>query len=177
MIRGDGVTRRIARARAMTSGKSGKIIITHLHDDHTAGAWGFQSPPTDIYGSGVEALVKGAIAYLTPNAEIRWAEGKMRPMADVFHGHDVAPGLIYQHANVKVTAVENTHFNFPQERPPYGKYKSYSYRFETPDRVVAFSGDTGPSDALMELANGADLLVREVILSDDLVALYKRSGI
>jgi ribonuclease BN (tRNA processing enzyme) len=40
-----------------------------------------------------------------------------------------------------------------------------------------FSGDTGPSDALTELAKGADVLVTEVILSDDVVALYKRNGI
>lgn len=180
---GDGVTRRIVQA-GYDFRKVGKIFITHLHDDHTVGLatllvsqWEFQSPATDIYGSGVEALVKGAIAYLTPNAEIRWAEGKKRPMADVFHGHDVDPGLVYQDTNVKVTAVENTHFNFPQGSPPYGKYKSYSYRFETPDRVVVFTGDTGPSDALAEFAKGADVLVTEVILSDDLVTLYERNGI
>jgi hypothetical protein len=41
--------------------------------------WEYQrAEPIDIYGGGVEALVKGAIAYLTPNAEIRWAEGKRR---------------------------------------------------------------------------------------------------
>jgi ribonuclease BN (tRNA processing enzyme) len=180
---GDGVTRRIVQA-GYDFRKVGKIFITHLHDDHTAGLatllvsqWEFQGPPTDIYGGGVEALVKGAIAYLTPNAEIRWAEGKQRPMAEVFRGHDVAPGLVYQDANVKVTAVENTHFNFPQGSPPYGKYKSYSYRFDTPGRVVVFTGDTGPSDALTEFARGADVLVTEVILSDDLVALYKLNGI
>jgi hypothetical protein len=44
---------------------------------------------------------------------------------------NVEPGPIYQDANVEVTAVENTHFNFPPGSPPYGKYKSYSYRFET----------------------------------------------
>jgi len=66
-------------------------------------------------------------------------------MTDVFHGHDVGTGLIYQDPKIKVTAVENTHFNFPQGSPPYGKYKSYSYRFETPGRIVVVTGDTGPS--------------------------------
>ena len=32
---------------------------------------------------------------------------------------------IFQDANVKVTAVENTHFHFPPGSPGYGKYKSY----------------------------------------------------
>jgi ribonuclease BN (tRNA processing enzyme) len=77
---------------------------------------------------------------------------------------------------VKVTAVENTHFHFPPGSPPYGKYKSYSYRFETPGRVVFFTGDTGPSDAVAELANGADLYVTEVTSPDDVVALFKRNG-
>src|SRR5580698_6086604 len=116
---GDGVTRRIVQA-GYDFRKAGKIFITHAHSDHTNGLatllnseWEYQrAEPIDIYGSGVEALVKGAIDYLTPNAEIRLNEGKARPMADTFHAHDVLPGVIYQDANVKVTAVENTHFNF-----------------------------------------------------------------
>ncbi len=78
--------------------KIGKIFITHPHSDHTAGLatlmvsqWEYQrAEPTDIYGGGVEALVKGALAYLAPNAEIRWAEGKKRPMEETFKGHDVS---------------------------------------------------------------------------------------
>src|SRR6516165_4480027 len=104
-------------------------------------------------------------------------EGKKTSMADIFHGHDVLPGLVYQDANVKVTAVENTHFHFPQGSPPYGKYRSFSYRFETPGRVVVFTGDTGPSDAVTELAKGADVLVTEVGLPNDVVKLVKRNGI
>ena len=34
-----------------------------------------------------------------------------------------------------------------------------AYRFDTPDGSVAFSGDTTPNDALIALADGADLLV------------------
>jgi ribonuclease BN (tRNA processing enzyme) len=180
---GDGTTRRIVQA-GHDFRKVGKIFITHPHSDHTAGlatllvsAWEYQRrEPIDIYGGGVEALVKGAIAYLTPNAEIRWAEGKKASMADLFHGHDVGAGLVYQDANVKVTAVENTHFNFPPGSPPDGKYKSFSYRFETPGRVVVFTGDTGPSDALTGLAKGADVLVTEVTEVEEVIEVLKRSG-
>jgi ribonuclease BN (tRNA processing enzyme) len=180
---GDGATRRIVQA-GHDFRKVGTIFITHPHSDHTAGlatllvsAWEYQRrEQIDIYGGGVEVLVKGAIAYLTPNAEIRWAEGKKIVMSDVFHGHDVGSGLAFQDANVKVTAVENTHFNFPQGSPPYGKYKSFSYRFDTPGRSVVFTGDTGPSDALTELAKGADVLVTEVTLTDDVIDVFKRTG-
>ncbi len=76
-------------------------------------------------------------------------------------------------------AVENAHFHFPKGTPGYGKYKSYAYRFETPDRTIVFSGDTGPSDAVAELANGADMLVSEVSYSspDEAKALRVRNGL
>jgi ribonuclease BN (tRNA processing enzyme) len=180
---GGGVTGRIVQA-GYDFRKVGKIFITHPHSDHAAGLatllvseWEYQrAEPIDIYGGGVEALVKGAIAYLTPNAEIRWAEGKRRPMADTFRGHDVGPGLIYQDNNIKVTAVENTHFHFEPGTPPYGKYHSYSYRFETSGRVVFFTGDTGPSDAVVEAAKGADLYVTETTSPEDVVELFKKNG-
>jgi ribonuclease BN (tRNA processing enzyme) len=180
---GGSVTMRIVQS-GNDFRKVGKIFITHPHSDHDDGLatllnseWEFQrAEPIDIYGGGVEALVKGAIAYLQPNADIRWSEGKKRPMADTFHGHDVSPGVIYQDANVKVTAVENTHFHFQPGDPAYGKYHSYSYRFETPDKVVFFTGDTGPSDAVVDLAKGADIYVTETTSPDDVVALYKRNG-
>jgi ribonuclease BN (tRNA processing enzyme) len=182
---GDNLTRRIVQA-GQDFRSAGKVFITHPHSDHTMGLptllvsqWEQQRrEPTDVYGPpGTVALVKGSIDYLTVNAEIRWAEGKKASMADTFHGHDVGTGVVYQDANVKVTAVENTHFHFPPGSPPYGKYKSYSYRFETPDRVIVFTGDTGPSDTVTALAKGADILVTETTSVDEVVGLYKRNGI
>jgi ribonuclease BN (tRNA processing enzyme) len=180
---GDGVTRRIVQA-GYDFRKVNRIFITHPHSDHTSGLaslltaqWDFQNPtPTEIYGGGVQALVNGAIAFLTPNAEIRWSEGRKRPMADTIHGHDIAGGLVYQDANVRVIAVENTHFHFSPDSPGYGKYKSYSYRFETADRVVFFTGDTGASDAVVGLAKGADLYVTEITSPEDVLERLKRAG-
>lgn len=181
---GDGVLRRLTQAGANFR-QVGKIFITHGHDDHTAGlgalmsvAWDFQRhDPIDVYGPpGTAALVKGAIQYFTVNAEIRWAEGRRTPLGDVFVGHDVEPGLIYQDQNIKVTAVENTHFHIPEGSPYYGKYKSYAYRFQTPDRVIVFTGDTGPSDAVTELARDADTLVSEVGSSEDVKQVLIKNG-
>jgi ribonuclease BN (tRNA processing enzyme) len=180
---GGSVTSRIVQA-GYDFRKVEKIFITHPHSDHSAGLatlmvsqWEYQpAEPTDVYGGGVQALVSGALEYLKPNAEIRWAEGKKRPMADSFHGHDIGTGVVYQDAKVKVTAVENTHFNFQPGTPPYGKYHSYSYRFDTPGRVVFFTGDTGPSDAVVDLAKGADLYVTEVTSPEEVVDAFKRNG-
>jgi ribonuclease BN (tRNA processing enzyme) len=43
-----------------------------------------------------------------------------------------------------------------------------AYRFGTPDRSFVFSGDTAPSDALIALARGADVLVHEAMLESAL---------
>ena len=166
---GDGVARRLAKA-GIDARDSGTIFITHHHDDHTAGlgtllsiAWDRNpTEPIPVYGPPrTEELVKAAVQYFTISAEIRIADGgRIVPIAQVFFGHDVGTGVIYQDANIKVTAVENSHFDF-HEGPASGTHKSYSYRFETPDRVIVFTGDTGPSDAVTETATGADLLVTE----------------
>src|SRR5262252_6092369 len=55
--------------------KIGKIFITHPHSDHTAGLatlmvsqWEYQrAEPTDIYGGGVEALVKSGLLSYGPD--------------------------------------------------------------------------------------------------------------
>lgn len=166
---GDGVARRLARA-GINVRDIGPIFITHHHDDHTAGlgtllslSWDRQrTKPLDVYGPPrTTELVDAAVQYFSISAEIRIADGgRTVPIKQVFTGHDVGTGLIYQDDNIKVTAVENSHFSF-HSGPDAGKHKSYSYRFETPDRVIVFTGDTGPCAAVTELATGADLLVTE----------------
>jgi ribonuclease BN (tRNA processing enzyme) len=173
---GDGVTRRLTRLgtnfRAIDN-----IFITHPHSDHTSGLGALMSviydanrtKLVDIYGPpGTAASVQGLLAFLAVNSDIRISDGtKVVPSGQVFSGHDTGAGTIYQDSNLKVTAVENSHFHFQPGSPGYGKYKSYAYRFDTPDRSVVFTGDTGPSDAVAALAKGADLLVSEVTASTD----------
>src|SRR5262245_2661275 len=181
---GDGVARRIAQA-GIDVREIGTIFITHHHDDHTAGlgtlmslAWDRQrTRPIHVYGQLMtEELVKAAVQYFAISAEIRIADGgRTVPIAEIFFGHDVGTGLIYQDANIKVTAVENSHFAF-HKGPAAGKHKSYSYRFETPDRVIVFTGDTGPSDAVTELAKGAELLVTETSSCEDRKQMMIKDG-
>ena len=98
-------------------------------------------------------------------------------IAEKLIGHDLGTGIIFQDRNVKVTAVENTHFHFPPGTPDYGIAKSYSYRFETPDRVVVFTGDTGSSEAVTELSKGADILLSEATSVEEAKQQRIKNGI
>jgi ribonuclease BN (tRNA processing enzyme) len=181
---GDGATRRIAKA-GFNVRDVGTIFITHHHDDHTAGlgtlmsvAWDSQrTTPINVYGPPrTEDLVKAAVQYFTISAESRIADGgRTIPIERLFFGHDVGPGVVYQDANIKVTAIENTHFAF-HKGAAAGRHKSYSYRFETPDRVIVFTGDTSANQALTDLARGADVLVSEANSIEERMGDLLRSG-
>ena len=168
---GDGVSRRLIRL-GVNFRDIGNIFITHPHSDHTGGLgslmmWlydrGDPKKVVGIYGPpGTVASVHGLLEFLTVNAEIRISDGtRTVPATRLFSSKDLGEGLVFQDANVKVTAVENTHFHFPPGSPGYGKYKSCAYRFDAADRSIVFTGDTGPSDAVADLAKGADLLISE----------------
>ncbi len=168
---GIGTTRRLTEAGIQIA-DIGHIFISHGHDDHVGGLPALvtseynlgRSVAIEIYGpAGTRALTDGMIQFLTISSEIRVSDGNRTLLiGDIVESHEVDTGIIYRDENIAVTAVENSHFNFQPGSPAFGKYKSYSYRFETPDRVIVFTGDTGPSDALTELSRGADLLVTEV---------------
>ena len=181
---GENAVRRVVQAK-IDFVNVGRLFITHGHSDHTLGLpallasqWEFQRrEPIEIYGPpGTQKLVSGAIDFLSENSAIRATEGNPTPLDKMVVAHDAAPGVVYRDANVTVTAVENTHFNFPPSSAAYGKFKSYSYRFDTPGRSVVFTGDTGPSDAVLKLAKGADVLVTEINAPDELVETYKKNG-
>ena len=101
-----------------------------------------RTDPVNIYGPpGTAASVQGLLQFLTVSSEIRISTGvRSVPATKVFIGQDAAVGTIFQDANIKVAATENSHFHFPPGSPGYIKYKSYSYRFDTADRSVVYRG-------------------------------------
>jgi ribonuclease BN (tRNA processing enzyme) len=153
----------------------GQIFLTHLHDDHTSDLAALLShqwtdgriEPTVVHGPyGTEAMVNAALEFSRASAEIRLAdEDRGFQPSELISGRDLVARMqtfaVYEDELVRVSAIENTHF--PEESKELFPYRALSYRFDAADRSVVFSGDTGYSEALIELATGADVLVCETI--------------
>lgn len=150
------------------------VFITHHHLDHNGDLgsllnyqWaGGRTAPTEVYGPlGTEQLLNAAVAYLTVPADTFGPQMPLSPPpASIMRAHEVTEdGLVYKDKWIKVTAAENSHFAMRNKYPGEWRDKSFSYRVETKDRVIVFTGDTGPSEAVVELARKADILVSEVI--------------
>jgi len=171
---GNGVVRQLVLAH-LDYRRVDHIFITHNHDDHNAD-WGTlmglqwstgRATPVHVYGPvGTQTMLKGFLQYFEPNAQIRGAEVKRGTApGDMFRAHDITGGgLIFQDDRVKVSATEVCHYHFDPNSPPHGgPHKSFAFRFETSDKVVVFSGDTGKCASLADFARDADLLVHEVV--------------
>ena len=70
-----------------------------------------------------------------------------------FNFHELKNGVIFQNEDVKVESFRVDHG---------GLHESYGFRFTSADKVIVFSGDTGPSEILESYAKDADILVHEV---------------
>src|SRR5712692_11602686 len=88
----------------------------------------------------------------------RFATGRSRggPLvsADAYrvNAHEVSPGVVYKDSNVTVTAFNVKHGEWGG--------RAFGYRFQTPDRTIVISGDTTPSERVVEQCNGCDILIR-----------------
>jgi ribonuclease BN (tRNA processing enzyme) len=160
---GNGVGRQLALAGVKFSAIR-DVFITHQHSDHNADygnllllAWESDlTHPVDTWGP--PPLAKMTKAFLELNdydIRIRTADEGRVPFAPLIVPHEIsAPGVVMQDERVKVTAALVQH-------PPV--VPAFALRFDTAERSIVISGDTAPSDNLVALAKGADVLVHEVM--------------
>jgi ribonuclease BN (tRNA processing enzyme) len=165
---GPGIVRRAAAAAQrgfpeLAADRLSIVFITHLHSDHTIGLpdlmltpWVLERRvPLEVYGPpGIKAMTDHLLAAY--DEDIRMRQGGLEP--DKHEGykvnaHEIAAGEVYRDSNVTVTAIAVPHANWAH---------AFGYRFEARDRVIVVSGDTRPSDALVQACNGCDVLVHEV---------------
>jgi ribonuclease BN (tRNA processing enzyme) len=63
--------------------------------------------------------------------------------------------MVYRDANVSVEAFPVNH----------GSWPAFGYKFYTPDRTIAISGDTAPARSCLEAYRDCDVLIHEVYSS------------
>jgi ribonuclease BN (tRNA processing enzyme) len=158
---GDGVARQLVRAGVALSSLR-HIFITHQHSDHNADygnlfwlAWSAGlKMRVDTWGP--PPLRKMTELFFEMNAfdiDTRIADEGRPPLAPLVHVHELREGgMILREDEMKVTAALVHH-------PPVTP--AFAYRFDAPDRSVVISGDTTPSDHLVQLAKDADVLIHE----------------
>jgi ribonuclease BN (tRNA processing enzyme) len=160
---GDGVARQLVLA-GVPLATLRHIFVTHYHSDHNADygnliwlAWA-SGLRTRVDTWGPPPLEKMTRLFFEMNAadiDTRIADEGRVPLAPLVHVHELREGgVVMQDEHVKVTAALVHH---PPVVPAFG------YRLDARDRSIVISGDTSPSDNLIKLAQGADILVHNAL--------------
>jgi ribonuclease BN (tRNA processing enzyme) len=164
---GPGVVRRATAAREMgleglRPKKLTRLFLTHLHSDHTAGypdliltPWVLdRNEPLEAYGPpGTRAMTEHILAAYSE--DIRDRLSGLEPIEEqgyLVQAHEIEPGVFYEDPRVTVEAFPVVHGSLP----------SLGYKFQTPGRTVVVSGDTAPTEAIVEAARRCDVLIHEV---------------
>jgi ribonuclease Z len=160
---GRGVTTGMARL-AITPADVTKIFLTHLHSDHLVGLpelhlfpWASQgrSAPLQLWGpDGTRAMAQHLEQAFSFDIRTRRDVDEKFPADGIrIVAIDIQEGIVYDASGVRVTA-------FLVDHSPVAP--AFGYRIDYGGRSVVLSGDTKPSDNLIEHAEGVDVLVHEV---------------
>lgn len=127
------------------------IVVTHFHLDHSGDLapwlWGHRTGPA-------RALPTPAL-WLRPGGHAELGRFATR-FDETFHAQEYAGGETFDVAGFHITPIEMSHYNEP----------TFGLRVENGGSVLAYSADTGPTPALVELARDADLFLCEATLDD-----------
>ena len=163
---GVGVERRLAAAGLPTNGVTA-AFITHLHSDHVLGfsdliftSWLMgRTRPFPVYGPhGLAQMTEHLYAAFSEDIRVR-TEGLEHASREGYRidVRETGPGVVYDSGGVRVTAFQVDHGDWRE---------AYGYRFDAPGRSIVISGDTRPSEELVRMATGVDVLIHEVQPSD-----------
>ncbi len=179
---GHGTTRQLVRANIDPSTVN-HVFISHLHFDHIEDAAYFvistwmsnRSVKPAIYGPpGTKRFVAHLLEDGAFQADIH-ARAQYRQRAETLEMvrpavHEFGPGLVFDDGTVKVFADYVEHI-------PSEILHCFGFRIETAGKVIAFSGDTKPCEAMERLASQADLLIHECTFPEEALEFRKQTNI
>lgn len=168
---GYGVARQMALA-GLPLNHLRHVFITHHHSDHDIDlgpllqlAWlSGLITPVDCWGPPqMRQMIADYFRYEAYDIRIRQLDEHRPPFRPLVRAHEITGGgIVMDDGRMRVTAAKVVH-------PPIDL--ALAYRFDAPDRSIVISGDTRPTEALVRLAKGADVLVHEAMMPDRVVQL------
>jgi len=166
---GSGVAQQLVAA-GTPGARIDALLITHYHTDHlidfyqlVISSWHQgRDRPWQVFGprralEHIRAVMdawrderEGRIAFEQRPTSPRGLEVEL---------HELTPGELWDRGGLAVSAIEVDH---GPVKPAYG------FVFRAGDCRVVLSGDTAPSEALVQAARDADLLVHEVFIHEEM---------
>lgn len=175
---GAGSTDNINRLGLPTERLQG-LLLTHFHSDHIAeiyevnlGSWVRGRPaPLTLYGPrGVDEVTDAVNAGYRLDRIYRTdhhGEDLLPPALGVLEHKTIAPGVILEDGDLKITAYVGEH---PPIEPAVG------YRFDYRGRSVVISGDGNVNGDTLNIVDGADLLLHDALSLPTVTALSEAMG-
>jgi ribonuclease Z len=171
---GAGVVRQ-AQAAAEKFGIEGldathltRLFVTHLHSDHTLGypdliltPWVVgRRQPLEVYGpKGIAAMTDHLKQAYAADIQVRTngSEG-LNDAGLAVNVHEIeGSDVVYKDANITVRSIVVKHGSWPQ---------AFGYAVDAGGRRIVISGDTSPTQAIVDACHGCDVLVHEVYSED-----------
>ena len=160
---GRAATIRMAQM-GMLLGEVDKLFVTHLHSDHVISipdlyltGWASQGRvvPLRVWGpAGTRDMMTHLQKAFAFDIHVRRDVDELFPADGIKTvAVDIREGVVYEEGGVKVTAFLVDH---GPVKPAFG------YRVDYRGHSVTLSGDTKPSDNLVNFSQGVDLLIHEV---------------
>lgn len=160
---GNGVAQQVVKAGIKLSAIR-HVFLTHHHSDHNADygnlmllAWaadldhriGTYGPPP------LKRMTQQFLALNDYDIQTRIHDEGRRPLKQLIYPHELQhDSVVMQNQHVKVSAARVVH---PPVKP------AFAYRFDHQGKSIVISGDTSYSENLVRLAQGADVLVHEIM--------------
>ena len=172
---GNGVGRQLVRA-GLDIDRLRVVAVTHHHSDHVADvgtvlllAWGtgLTSAVRVIGPKPLRKMIDSYLDFADVDVRTRVADEARPDPGGLIEVHELSGGgTVYEDENVSISTCLVDH-------PPM---IAHAYRIDAPDRSYVFSGDTTPNDDLIALAQGADILVHEVMHLPSIDSLVEAAG-
>lgn len=148
---------------AMNVDRYEHAFLTHIHSDHTAGLSDLMLTPwvmgrknkLKLFGpAGLDKMASNIIEAYQEDINYRiYGTQPANKTGYQYKFTRLFEGVVYKDKNIMVEAFQVPHGSFND---------AYGFKFTTADKVIVFSGDTGPSEKVLSHAKNADILVHEV---------------